>query len=58
MTETESPVMTVSEAAALLRVSKPSLYRALRAGEIPVIKIGRRRLVPKAALSKLIEEAS
>jgi excisionase family DNA binding protein len=39
---TESPVMTVNELAALLRVNRKSVYEAIARGEIPgVRRIGR-----------------
>lgn len=39
---TESPVMTVDELAALLRVNRKSVYEAIARGEIPGIRrIGR-----------------
>lgn len=48
-------VLTINEAAAILRVSRQSAYEAARRGEIPTIKIGRRLLVPRARLEKLIQ---
>ncbi len=50
-------VMTVEEAAELLKISKPSAYQAVKHGEIPVIRIGRRILVPVSALEKLLASA-
>ena len=46
--------LTVEEAAQLLGISRAIAYEAVRRGEIPSIKIGRRILVPKAALHKLV----
>jgi excisionase family DNA binding protein len=48
-------MLTVAEASAVLRVSRWSLYRLIRSGKLQTIKIGRRRLVPAAALSALVE---
>lgn len=42
--------MTVREVAALLNVSLRSVYRAVEAGVIPSIRIGRRILIPTALL--------
>lgn len=42
--------MTIAEAAEVLGIGKNKAYQAAAAGEIPVIKIGKRRLVPIAAL--------
>ena len=43
-------VMTVDEAARALRISRSSAYEAVRTGEIPSRRIGRRILVPYEAL--------
>ncbi len=53
----ERVVLTVEEAAELLKISRPSAYQAVQRGEIPVIRIGRRILVPVAALAKLLATA-
>jgi excisionase family DNA binding protein len=47
-------VYTVDEAAHLLRMSRQTVYEAARRGEVPSIRIGRRVLVPRVALEKLI----
>lgn len=47
-------VKTLTEVAALLRISRGSAYEAARRKEIPTIKIGRRLLVPTDALEKLL----
>jgi excisionase family DNA binding protein len=48
---------TVEEAAAALGISRAFAYDAVRRGQIPAIKIGRRILVPKSALKQLIENS-
>ena len=55
-TRTASAVLTVEEAAAVLRISRQSAYAAARAGELPTVKIGRRLLVPRARLLALLGE--
>nr|MDA8398336.1 helix-turn-helix domain-containing protein [Actinomycetota bacterium] len=45
--------LTVEEAAATLGISRAFAYEAVRRGEIPSIRIGRRVLVPRAALNRL-----
>jgi excisionase family DNA binding protein len=45
---------TVPEAARLLGISKDSAYEAAHRGELPVRLIGRRMLVPRAALLRLL----
>jgi excisionase family DNA binding protein len=48
-------VLTVPEAAKALRVSPRSYYAAAARGEVPVVRIGRRLVVPGAALVRLLE---
>ncbi len=50
-----SAVLTVMEAAKLLRLSRGSAYEGIRSGQIPSIRIGRRLLVPRRALEKMLE---
>jgi excisionase family DNA binding protein len=49
---------TVEEAAVALGVSRAFAYDAVRRGEIPAIKIGRRILIPRSALRDLLESPS
>lgn len=51
----EELVLTIPEAAKLLRVSRNFGYELARQGKLPVIKLGRRLLVSKVALERLIE---
>jgi excisionase family DNA binding protein len=57
---TEQPeqrlVYSVAEAGALLGISRAFAYELVARGELPVIRLGRRRLVPKAALVALVDE--
>ncbi len=45
---------TVEESAALLGIGRHAAYEAARRGELPVIKLGRRLLVPASALDRLL----
>jgi len=45
---------TIKEAKRLLGVGTNAAYNAVHRGEIPVIKIGGRLLVPKAALDRML----
>jgi len=54
---TSRSVLTVEEAAQLMRISRGSAYEAARCGQLPTIRIGRRLLVPRAALERLLEQA-
>jgi excisionase family DNA binding protein len=49
-------VLTIEEAARLLRISRGSAYEAARSNQIPTIRIGRRLLVPRAKLLALLGE--
>ena len=57
MTTQEKKVFTVFETAKLLDLSLPAAYAAIGRGEIPHLRIGRRILVPVAALEKLLASA-
>lgn len=47
-------VLTVKEAAEQLGFSPPTIYRAVRNGYIPFIRIGGRILIPVAAFEKML----
>lgn len=48
--------LTIPQVAKLLGLGRNSAYAAAKRGEIPTIVIGRRILVPVAALKRLLEE--
>ena len=48
-------VVTVGEAAELLGISRAFAYELVARDELPVIRLGRRRLVPKVALRAIVE---
>ena len=50
--------LSVEEAAEILGISRGSAYQAVRMGEIPCIKIGKRILVPRVALEKMLDEVA
>lgn len=52
----ERLVLTVSQAAVLLGISRAFAYELVARGELPVIRLGRRRLVPRRALVALVED--
>ena len=55
--EQECQTATVEEAATVLGIGRNTAYEGIRSGEIPSIRVGRRVLVPKAALARLLEGA-
>lgn len=48
---------TVAEAALLLGLSEPTVYRAIRAGEFPAIKVRGRYVVPAKGIDALEADA-
>lgn len=46
---------TVPEAAQVLGIGRNAAYEAVRTGQIPTIRIGKRILVPVAALRRMLE---
>lgn len=54
MRDDERVTLTIREAARRLGVSEGTLYRAARRGEVPTVRVGGRRLVPRAALERLL----
>jgi excisionase family DNA binding protein len=46
--------LTVSEAAELLSISRSTAYAAAKSGQLPVLRLGRRLVVPVPALRKLL----
>ena len=55
---TERPVLSIAEAADLLGVGQTSVREMLNDGRLPEIpRIGRRRLIPRAAIDRLIDQA-
>lgn len=53
----EKLVLTVPEAGQLLGVSRATAYMLANTRQIPIIKLGRRLVVPKVALERLLNEA-
>jgi excisionase family DNA binding protein len=49
-------VLSVEEAAQVLRISRGLAYELVRRGDIPSIRLGRRVLVPVAALRELLSK--
>lgn len=47
---------TVREAAAILGVGAPTLYRAIERNEVPFIAIGRRRVIPRVWVDAQVQK--
>ena len=48
--------ITVPEAAAMLRISRNFAYELVKRGELPAIRFGKRLIIPRAALEKMLEK--
>lgn len=59
MSQTPPPrlALTIDEAAEALRVSTRTVERLIASGHLPSRKLGRRRVVPLAALERLLADA-
>lgn len=53
----EKQVLSVEQAGRVLGVGRSAAYEAVRRGDIPVIRLGRRIVVSARALEKLLEGA-
>ena len=51
----EKIILSVTETAYLLGLSRNSTYQGVQSGAIPSIRVGKRILVPKAALDRMLE---
>ncbi len=51
----DDQLYTVTEAAALLNVSRSTIYRLLAAGDLASTRVGHRLRIPAAAIRDLIE---
>ena len=49
--------LTVAEVAALMRVSRMTVYRLVHAGELASVRVGRSFRVPERAVHDYLEEA-
>jgi excisionase family DNA binding protein len=54
---TKVQFLTVAEVAAMMRVSKMTVYRLVHAGELPAVRVGRSFRVPEVAVNGYLENA-
>ena len=47
--------LKIEEAGRILGISRAAAYQAAAKGELPVIKIGKRLLVPRVALERMLD---
>ena len=48
--------ITVPEAAEMLGISRNFAYDLVKQGKLPAIRFGKRLLIPRAALDRMLEE--
>ena len=53
----EGSLLTVAEVAAIMRVSKMTVYRLVHSGELEAIRVGRSFRVPEQAVTGYLREA-
>jgi excisionase family DNA binding protein len=53
----ELKFLTVAEVAALMRVSKMTVYRLVHGGTLPAVRVGRSFRVPEQAVHAYLNEA-
>jgi excisionase family DNA binding protein len=53
----EVKFLTVAEVAAVMRVSKMTVYRMVHAGELPAVRVGRSFRVPEQAVHDYLRAA-
>ena len=56
MEKSEKLTMTVEEAAALLGISRALGYELVSRGDIPCLRLGRRIVIPRRAIDRMIDE--
>ncbi|WP_018684824.1 helix-turn-helix domain-containing protein [Actinokineospora enzanensis] len=49
--------LTVAEVAALMRVSKMTVYRLVHSGELPAVRVGKSFRVPEKAVHDYLQNA-
>lgn len=55
MQRTEKLALNASEVAAVMGVSRPTVYELMRREDFPVVHIGTRKLVPRSKLEEWLE---
>ena len=57
MDDNSSETISISAVAEQLGISRASAYRACKRGDIPVLRIGRRLVIPRAAYEEMLRTA-
>ena len=56
LSEADRLTLSVEEAAHLLGISRGLAYELARSGQLPVVRLGRRLLVPKVSLELMLAQ--
>ena len=56
MEKTEKIALNVKEAAALLGISRPTMYQLCRRDDFPALRVGNRTLISRAGLERWVEQ--
>lgn len=57
-TDESLDLLTVSEVAAMLRLSKMTIYRLMDKGSLPALRVGRSFRIPRDSVRSLVEESA
>ena len=52
------PLLTVAEVSAVLRVSNMTVYRLIKAGELPALRVGKNYRIREADLATFLAEGA
>jgi excisionase family DNA binding protein len=52
--EKEKVTLTVEEAGKLLGISRPLVYQMAKSGQLPILRFGKRILIPKVAFEEML----
>ncbi len=59
MSESAAPLTySVDEVAKLLRIGRSQAYEAVKCGELPSVRIGKRILVPRIGLEQMLAKST
>jgi excisionase family DNA binding protein len=53
----ERLVLTVSEAASVLRLSRAFTYELVARGQLPSVRFGRRIMIPRAGTQRILDDS-